>query len=74
MPNLWRQFQSLLPQSPRLIGVVTTVHSDATRTVTLLDGGTLRVRGSGGTGQRVFVQAGAITGEAPDLPQIDIEI
>lgn len=74
MPNLWRQFQSLLPDEPRLIGTVSVTHADGSKTVTLLDGGLLRVRGDGGTGERVFVRAGRIEGPAPALPHVDIEI
>ncbi len=74
MPNPWRLFSDLLPNTPRLIGTVAVVHSDGTVTLTLLDGGTLRVRGIAGVGQRIFVRDGKIEGEAPDLPEAHIEI
>lgn len=74
MPNLWRQFQDLLPTSTTLIGTVVTTHADHTVSVQLLDGGLLRVAGSAADGTRVFVRDGRIDGEAPELPQVDIEI
>jgi hypothetical protein len=74
VPNLWRQFKDLLPGDPLLIGTVAIRHADGSATVTLLDGGQLHVLGDGAAGSRVFVQGGRVTGEAPDLPSIDIEI
>ena len=74
MPNLWRQFQALLPDIPLLIGTVLSVHGDATVTVGLLDGGLLRVKGSAAIGDQVFVRDGLIEGPAPVLEQQRIEI
>lgn len=74
MPNLWRQFSELLPDSPLLIGTVVSQHSDETVTVELLDGGLLRVSGSSAVGDRVFVRDGQIEGTAPTLPSVVIEI
>lgn len=74
MPNLWRQFEDLLPDSPLLLGTVATHHADGTVTVELLDGGLLRVAGSGSVGDRVFVRDGRVTGDAPTLPTVEIEI
>lgn len=78
MPNLWRQFEDLLPDSPLLLGTVVTHHFDGTVTVELLDGGLLRVAvgnsGIGSVGDRVFVRDGRVTGDAPTLPTVEIEI
>ena len=74
MPNLWRQFQDLLPTSTTLIGTIIATHIDQTVSVQLLDGGQLRVTGNATDGTRVFIRDGRIEGEAPELPQIDIEI
>ena len=74
MPNLWRQFEDLLPDSPLLLGTVVTHHADGTVTVELLDGGLLRVTGSGSVGDRVFVRDGRVIGDAPTLPTVEIEI
>ena len=74
MPNLWRQFQDLLPTSVTLIGTVVATHADRTVSVQLLDGGLLRVAGSAVEGTRVFVRDGRIEGEAPSLPLEVIDI
>jgi hypothetical protein len=74
MPNLWKQFQDLLPTQPILIGTVITIHSDNTISVQLLGGGVLRVSGSAAENTRVLIQGGRVLGPAPDLPQIEIEI
>ena len=74
MANLWTQFKALLPDSPLLVGTVLTAHSDNSVTVTLLGGGSMRVSGTGTEGQRVFIRNGVIEGEAPDLPEVMIEI
>jgi hypothetical protein len=73
MPNLWRQFADLLPESPLLIGTVQAMHTDQSLTVVLLDGGQLRVTGVMAVGQRVFVRAGEVVGPAPALPIVDID-
>ena len=74
MPNLWRQFKELLPDSPLLIGTVASRSGDGSAVVRTLDGGQLRASGDAAVGMRVFVRDGVITGPAPDLPSIDIEI
>ena len=78
MPNLWRQFKGLLPDSPLLLGTVAAHHADGTVTVELLDGGLLRVMagndGAGFVGDRVFVRNGQIEDSAPTLPTVEIEI
>jgi hypothetical protein len=74
MPNLWRQFEDLLPRAPLLLGTVVTRHSDGTLTVQLLDGGLLRVNGPGSPDERVFVRGGQVQGPAPMLPTVEIEI
>lgn len=74
MPNLWRQFQDLLPTSVTLIGTVVATHADHTVSVQLLDGGLLRAAGIAAEGTRVFVRDGRVEGEAPSLPQIDLDI
>ena len=74
MPNLWRQFQDLLPTSVTLIGTVVATHADHTVSVQLLDGGLLRAAGIAAEGTRVFVRDGRIAGEAPELPLELIDI
>jgi hypothetical protein len=74
MPNLWREFRTLLPGSPLLLGTIDLQHSDNTVTVRLLGGAVLRVTGSGSVGSRVFIHDKKIIGPAPSLPLIDIDI
>ena len=74
MPNLWRQFEDLLPDSPLLVGTVVTSHDDGTVTVQLLGGGLVRVTGAGEPGDRLFVRGSEVVGPAPTLPTVDIEI
>ena len=74
MPNLWKQFQDLLPASTRLIGTVVTDHADGTLSIELLGGGVLHVTGTAAVGARIFARDGRMTSEAPDLPSIEIEI
>jgi hypothetical protein len=75
MPNPWKQFKDLLPDSPLLIGEVLSHNPDGTSTVQLIDGGILRARGqSVAIGHNAFIRGGVIEGEAPDLPGQTIEI
>lgn len=74
--NLFRRLQGLLPAAPVMTGQITAVETDGTASVQITGGGLLIARNplSVPNGQRVFVQAGAITGPAPDLPYLRIEI
>ncbi|TYZ39655.1 hypothetical protein C2U33_24425, partial [Ralstonia solanacearum] len=65
MPNLWRQFEDLLPDAPLLVGAVVTRHNDGTVTVQLLGGGLVRVTGAGEPGDRLFVRGSEVVGPAP---------
>jgi hypothetical protein len=74
MANLWKQFRDLLPNDPLQVGSVIAA-SDTEVTVEKADGSRLKVRGSDyAIGSQVYFRAGAIEGEAPDLPVIHIEI
>ena len=72
--NLYKRLLSLLPDDPVQTGAVSAV---GTAQVTLDGaGGLLRVRNPllQPNGARVYLQGGAITGPAPDLPYILIEV
>lgn len=72
--NVWARFQRLLPYDPLKIGTVQANHADGTVTVELVGGGEQRVRGDTPTGTPVYVRAGRIEDEAPDLPQDSITV
>lgn len=75
--NLYKRLKSLLPDAPVMTGQVGSVFADGTALVALDGGGgQLRVRNPLGTesGARVYVQGGAVTGPAPAMPYVLIEV
>lgn len=75
--NLYKRLLSLLPEDTVQSGSVSLAYSDGTALVTLDGGGgQLRVRNPLGmtAAQKVYVKAGEITGQAPDLPYVLIEV
>lgn len=72
--NLLDRLFDLLPGDTVRLGDVTATHADGTVTVQLLEGGTLRVAGTSATGSRVYVQGSRITGDAPVLEFVEIEV
>lgn len=75
--NLYKRLLSLLPDDPVQTGTVTAVYGDGAAQVTLDGGGgQLRVRNPLGMAQaaKVYVKAGEITGRAPELPYVLIEV
>lgn len=75
--NLYKRLLSLLPDDPVQTGAVTAVYADGTAQVTLDGGGgLLRVRNPLGKAlsAKVYVKAGEITGDAPVLPYVLIEV
>lgn len=75
--NLYKRLKALLPDAPVLTGTVTVLHADGTAEITQDGGaGLLRARNPLllASGARVYVQGGAITGPAPDLPYELIEV
>lgn len=74
--NLYTRLLSLLPQAPVMTATVTALHADGTASVELPGGGQLRVRNpfNAEQGASVFVQDGAVVGDAPSLPLVLIEI
>lgn len=74
--NLFLRLQELLAGDPRLIGTVVAVHVDGTATVAMQGGGQLRLRNPLGVelNSPVFFEGSVITGPAPDLPVVEIEV
>lgn len=74
--NLFKRLQALLPEAPVLTGEVAETYADGTVLITLPGGGSLRVRNPLGhsVAATVYVQGGAVIGDAPALPYVLIEI
>lgn len=75
--NLYKRLLSLLPEDPVQTGTVAAAYADGTALVTLDGGGgQLRVRNPLGraVAAKVYVKAGEITGDAPVLPYVLIEV
>ena len=72
-PNNWTLFKDLLPRDPLLVGTL-SVTDGVTSLITLLDGGVVRVRGTGTVNNKYYIRAGRIDGEAPDLVQSEIVV
>ena len=72
--NLYRQLRELLPEPALTVATVAATHTDGTVTVTYPGGAQQRVRGTATVEQNVFVRAGQVEGQAPDLASITIEV
>ena len=75
--NLYKRLLNLLPEDPVQTGTVAAAYADGTALVTLDGGGgQLRVRNPLGraVAAKVYVKAGEITGDAPVLPYVLIEV
>lgn len=72
--NLYRQLRELLPEPALTVATVTATHTDGTVTVSYPGGSQQRVRGTGSVGAKVFVRAGQVEGDAPNLPNLVIDV
>lgn len=75
--NFYRRLKALLPDDLVMTGQISSVFADGTALVALEGAaGLLRVRNPLGTasGVRVYVQGGAVTGSAPAMPYLLIEV
>lgn len=73
---LYRRLLELLPEQPIYTATVTAAHADGTATVEMPGGQQARVRNpfDAAVGAGVYVQDGAVVGDAPALPLVLIEI
>lgn len=69
--NLFTQFRRLVVSPPRLYGEVVSTSGDLAM-VELPDGSLIQSLGTATVAQKVFVRAGVIEGEAPNLPVTSI--
>lgn len=74
--TLYTRLLELLPGQPVLTATVAAVYGDGTALATMPGGAQARVRNpfANGVGDAVFVQDGAVIGEAPALTPVLIEI
>ncbi len=72
--NLYRQLRELLPEPALTVATVAATHTDGSVTVTYPGGAQQRVRGDSTVGQNVFVRAGQVEGQAPNLDSVTIEV
>lgn len=75
--NLWRDFSTLLPGSPRILATVTAHNSDGTSSLATADGNQMRAWGriEGATiPYNVFVRDGKIEATAPNLTLLQLEV
>lgn len=73
MPNIYRRFLDLIPDSPLQVGNVIAVGVFGC-TIELPGGGLLQARGTAVVGDQVFVRDGIVESTAPSLPIVLIEI
>lgn len=73
---LYTRLLELLPSAPVLTATVAVAYGDGTALVTLPGGAQARVRNplNHGAGDAVYLQDGAVIGDAPNLPVVLIEI
>lgn len=73
MTNPLKALRELTAGPPLLTGTVTWTDGTSSQ-LTLPGGGVITVRGTATIGATVYHRGGAIEGDAPDLPGVDIEV
>lgn len=71
MANLFKRLVALIPTDPLMTGVVVSTDGVMT-TLSTLDGGSLKVRGTASVGATVYHRAGVIESTAETMPGVDI--
>jgi len=74
--NPWKRFIGLLPGGTRTVGTVASINNFAgTSIITLRNGSQMTARGTSvPVGQKAFVVDGQVMGQAPTLPQYEVEV
>jgi len=67
-PNAWVAFTEILPKDPMLVATLTSTDG-VTSLMTMLDGGVVRVRGTGTVGAKYYIRTGEIVSLAPSITQ-----
>lgn len=73
--NLWQLFKNVTEQSAKQLATV-IARTGSNYTVTIQGGGNTIVQSSADyvLQTKVFIQNGTITGQAPDLPYVEISV
>ena len=71
--NVWAAFRELLPRDPLLVGTLSNTDGQSSL-ITLIDGGVIRVRGTGVVNSKYYIRAGRIENDAPNLMLSEIVI
>lgn len=71
--NVWSAFKDILPRDPLLVGTLSSTDGQ-TSLMTLVDGGVIRVRGTGTANAKYYIRAGRIENEAPNLVLSEIVV
>lgn len=71
--NVWSAFKQILPSEPLLVGTLSSTDGQ-TSLMTLVDGGVIRVRGTGSVNAKYYLRAGRIENEAPNLVLSEIVV
>lgn len=74
--NIWKKFQQLLPNEPKLVGTVNAIYGNGFYEVTLLGGGSVRAYSDATytNNDKVFIIGKQIDSKAPDFELITIEV
>ncbi|MDH0894216.1 MULTISPECIES: hypothetical protein [unclassified Pseudomonas] len=74
--NPWKRFIGLLPGGIRTVAIVRSINAAAGMSeVELRTGTRVTVRGVDvSVGTRAYIADGVITGPAPDLPHLDVDV
>lgn len=73
MKNLFNRFRDANGRSARTVGTCISIDVDGC-TIQYPSGALIRAKGAAVVGQRYFVLAGRIDGDAPTLPGLSIEV
>ena len=64
-PNAWVAFAEILPKDPMLVATLSSTDG-VTSLMLMLDGGIVRVRGTGTVNNKYYIRSGEIVGDAPN--------
>jgi len=73
--NVFKKLKALISDTTTDVGTITANNFDGSYTVDLQDGGTVKAYGTGfSVGNRVFINNGRITSQAPAFTAVEIDV